>query len=90
MSIGYDFDLQAMTDAATNEEVLGFLVQLFPHADVRNYVLKFFSTTLTGETVEQLFHILVGKGSNGKVKTLFPDPLLFFGETLCSTATCLC
>lgn len=47
-------------------EVERFLVQILPEDDVREYVMKYLASCISGSTDSQKFHIWTGTGANGK------------------------
>ena len=66
MNVGYDYNEEKMNEQEIYDEIMEFLDKVFPQEGVLHYVLKFLSTCLTGYTKEQLIHLGVGTGSNGK------------------------
>lgn len=66
-SAPFDFDPEKHYSA--NEawsEVELFLRQILPEEDVREYVLKYLASCLSGTNEAQKFHIWTGTGANGK------------------------
>jgi P4 family phage/plasmid primase-like protien len=63
VTTGYDY-----RDATDEEKqlVMNFLQTLWPIKDVAIYMLKALSTSFTGYNQDEFFHVLCGKGSNGK------------------------
>jgi P4 family phage/plasmid primase-like protien len=63
ITCGYDY-----RDATAEEKqlVLNFLYKLWPIKEVAIYMLKAISTSLIGYNRDEFFHVLCGKGSNGK------------------------
>ena len=51
-------------------EIKDFIKKILPNRNVRRYVLKLFSSILSGHTVDERFNIFSGCGSNGKSKLI--------------------
>lgn len=47
-----------------------FMEEIQPDPEVRHYIQKLMGSALTRDTSDQLFHVFLGKGSNGKSKLL--------------------
>ena len=45
-----------------------FIASLFPDKDVCHYMLKWLASHFDGHTGDELFHVLIGTGANGKSK----------------------
>jgi P4 family phage/plasmid primase-like protien len=61
--------LQEMTDYdELNDGLNDFLIKVFPNDRVRNYILRFLSSCLSGEVREEKFYFWTGSGGNGKSK----------------------
>ena len=52
------------------ENIEIFLEQILPNDDVREYVLKLFSSFLSGKTGDEKIHFWTGSGGNGKSKII--------------------
>jgi len=52
--------------AETVREIQVFFEQLFPVAELREYMLDHLASTLIGKNTNQTFNIYIGKGRNGK------------------------
>ena len=50
------------------EEVKGFMEQLFPDEELRNYMWDHAASVLIGKNCNQTFNIYIGEGRNGKSK----------------------
>jgi P4 family phage/plasmid primase-like protien len=63
VTCGYDY-----RDATQDEKnlVIDFLMKLWPSKEVAVYMLKAISTSLLGYNHDEFFHVLAGKGANGK------------------------
>lgn len=74
-----DYIYPSMRDKNLVNEVNEFWSQIFPEEDVGRYVWDIFAGALSGNNVNQLFHIFLGAGSNGKsaIMTLMR---MVFGE----------
>ena len=48
--------------------VLGFLHDIFPHQETFDYVVKWLASHFEGHVGDELFHVLIGTGANGKSK----------------------
>ena len=48
--------------------VLQFIKDIFPSDSTRDYMLKWMASMAGGHTSDELFHILIGSGANGKSK----------------------
>lgn len=64
-------------------DVNRFVSQVLPRPEVREYVLRLFSSFLSGKTGEEKFHIWTGSGGNGKSKLIELFELAF-GEYCCT------
>jgi P4 family phage/plasmid primase-like protien len=51
-------------------EIKDFIKKILPNRNVRRYVLKLFSSMLSGHTIDERFNIFSGCGSNGKSKLI--------------------
>ena len=61
--------IQEMNDYETSKSDLDdFLVKVFPNERVREYILRFLSSCLSGEVREEKFYFWTGSGGNGKSK----------------------
>ena len=66
------------TEASVNNEyhlghpdvvaVQNFVFSMFPERDTAHYLLKWVASHYGGHVVDELFHVLIGVGSNGKSK----------------------
>ena len=66
-SAPYDFDTDRhYTTHEAWPEVKLFLEQILPEEDVRDYVVKYLASCLSGTNEAQKFHIWTGTGANGK------------------------
>jgi len=66
-SAPYDFDTDRhYTTHEAWPEVKLFLEQILPEDDVREYVVKYLASCLSGTNEAQKFHIWTGTGANGK------------------------
>jgi P4 family phage/plasmid primase-like protien len=45
-----------------------FIADIFPDGDTRHYVLKWLASHFSGKVKDELFHVLIGTGANGKSK----------------------
>ena len=52
------------------DEINEFMAQLFPEAELREYMWEHLASTLIGTNREQTFNIYIGGGSNGKSKLI--------------------
>ena len=52
------------------DEINEFMAQLFPEAELRNYMWEHLASVLIGTNREQTFNIYIGGGSNGKSKLI--------------------
>lgn len=52
------------------DEIMEFISQILPNKVVREYVLTLLSSTLSGHTGDEKFHIWTGSGGNGKSKII--------------------
>lgn len=66
------------------KEITDIIHQILPTKDVREYLLRYYSTCLSGEVHGEFLHFQIGKGSNGKSK-LAQFLALTFGD-YCKTA----
>tara|TARA_Y100001970_G_scaffold188756_1_gene229594 strand:- start:423 stop:3077 length:2655 start_codon:yes stop_codon:yes gene_type:complete len=57
-------------DDAHIENIEIFLEQILPNEAVRNYVMKLFSSFLSGKTGDEKIHFWTGSGGNGKSKII--------------------
>ena len=48
--------------------VLKFVAEIFPNEETRHYVLKWLASQFSGHVKDELFHVLIGTGANGKSK----------------------
>lgn len=63
----FDFDPSRRYDSYESwPDVELFLRQILPEDDVREYVMKYLATCLSGTNEAQKFHIWTGTGANGK------------------------
>ena len=63
----FDFDPSRRYDSYESwPDVDLFLRQILPEQDVRDYVMKYLATCLSGTNEAQKFHIWTGTGANGK------------------------
>ncbi|KAJ3332241.1 hypothetical protein HDU93_009192, partial [Gonapodya sp. JEL0774] len=66
ITTGYDFDYERVHDRALRAKVEDVLAKILPDAAVRNFMLTYAATMLSGTTREQKLVFLVGNGANGK------------------------
>tara|TARA_Y100000389_G_C17462502_1_gene522897 strand:+ start:244 stop:2982 length:2739 start_codon:yes stop_codon:yes gene_type:complete len=61
--------IQEMNNYETfSSELDDFLIKVFPNQKVRDYILRFLSSCLSGEVREEKFYFWTGSGGNGKSK----------------------
>ena len=61
--------IQEMNDyEKLTDDLDDFLVKVFPNEKVRDYILRFLSSCLSGEVREEKFYFWTGSGGNGKSK----------------------
>ena len=65
LSTGYNYEPFDKHSEIANE-IMDFIIKILPIDDVRYYVLKHLGSCLTGDTKDELLHIYVGEGANGK------------------------
>ena len=65
-TVGYDYDEEKLNNPDVRMKVLQFLDQIFPKTGLTNYIIKYFSTSLSGFVKDQIVLIGVGDGRNGK------------------------
>jgi P4 family phage/plasmid primase-like protien len=86
LSTGHDFieypDVD-IEDESTEEQIIAeindFMSQVFPSSEVRRYVWKMLASFIQGMNPDELFHIWVGVGGNGKSKLLELFEMAFGG-----------
>ena len=71
-----------------NADMNAFISQILPDPEVREYIIRFFSSCLCGENREESFNILTGSGGNGKSK-LIELIQLGMGEYACNLPVAL-
>ena len=68
---GIDFvRIDKIRDAPVIREIDGFFAQLFPDAQLFNYIRDYLASVLIGTTSNQTFNMFIGGGSNGKSKLI--------------------
>ena len=66
------------------QDVENFLVEIQPHADIREYIIRFMSSCIAGQSPDEKIHIWTGSGGNGKsvLVTLMQSCLGDYATTL--------
>jgi len=57
-------------ESPTIQDIMGFIAQVIPNKEVRDYVLTLLGSFIDGNTGNEKFHIWVGSGGNGKSKLI--------------------
>jgi len=63
-SVGYNFPREVNQEM--QEKVMNIFESVLPDKEVRNFVMKFFASTLIGKNSDELFINFEGSGGNGK------------------------
>ena len=63
VTCGYDY---REINKSEKQKVKDFLRKIWPNDSVLNYNLRSMGKSLTGENLEQIFHVFTGMGANGK------------------------
>jgi P4 family phage/plasmid primase-like protien len=57
-------------DSDVNAEIMDFIDKILPKEEMKTYLLKLFSSFLSGHIKDEKFHIFTGTGANGKSKII--------------------